>query len=321
MAEAIYLQEGETIDWVADAAYLAGDVIQLPDGRAGVVATAIAAGALVGVYVRGVFKMLKTAAIALLPGGRAYWDHSANTVHFKKVNDKDFYLGRVTLDSLAADTVCAVALNVDPAYDIDLLRDPALSVATGTQALGGFLPPQVYGGALGMSLTATNEAQCVDALSVDRFAVGANAIVEAIVRIVANGSTNAVDLSIGVGNGTSTTDADAITEHVLFHIDGGSTAILAQSKDGTTTVAATDTTTTISVGSAVANRKELWIDTRDPADVQLYVDGVNVLPDSVFKLNAATGPLGILAHAEKTTGTATAGPIYIDALRARYAQN
>jgi len=46
--------------------------------------------------------------------------------------------------------------------------------------------------------------------------------------------------------------------------------------------------------------------------VQLYVNAVNVLPVSVFRLDAATGPLGLLAHVEKTTGTATAGPVFFD---------
>jgi len=59
----------------------------------------------------------------------------------------------------------------------------------------------------------------------------------------------------------------------------------------------------------------LGIDLRDPADIQLYIDGANVLPSSVFKLDAGTGPIGLLVHLEKTSGTATAGPVYIDALR------
>ncbi len=50
---------------------------------------------------------------------------------------------------------------------------------------------------------------------------------------------------------------------------------------------------------------------------RVYVDGVLVLPDSVFTLSAGTGPLGLLAHLEKTTGTATAGPVYIDRLVCR----
>lgn len=165
-------------------------------------------------------------------------------------------------------------------------------------------------------LTATSEVQCVDILSVDRFAVGARAIIEGVIRVGVNGSAAAVDFNIGVANRTSASDADAVTEHCYIHIDGGATALNAQSKDGTTTVNATDTTKTFTAGSAVANRKEVWFDLRDPADIQIYIDGVNVLLDSVFRLDNATGPLGLLAHLEKSTGTAMAGPIYIDRLSA-----
>jgi hypothetical protein len=47
------------------------------------------------------------------------------------------------------------------------------------------------------------------------------------------------------------------------------------------------------------------MDLRDPTDVQMYVDGVNVLPASVFDISGAT-TLQLLAHLEKTTGTDTA---------------
>jgi hypothetical protein len=43
------------------------------------------------------------------------------------------------------------------------------------------------------------------------------------------------------------------------------------------------------------------MDCRDLTDIQIYINGVNVLPASVFKLDAATGPLKLLAHLEKTS--------------------
>lgn len=322
MAESLYSQHGDVVNWTADAAYSAGDIIQLPDGRAGQVTVDCASGALVGVRVRGIVNGVpKTTLINVLDGGRVFWDHSANKGHFRKVNDRDFYVGRQVGDAGPTDTL-TVALNVNPADDIDALAGEGgyLSVATGTAAAGGFGLPQQFGKSRGLSLTNTSEVQCVDILSVDKFDKGANAIVEAVVRPAANGSSNAVDFNVGIANGTSTSDFDATTEHVAFHVDGGSTAINAQSKDGTTTVAATDTTKTISAGSAVANRTEFWIDTRDPANVKLYVDGIRVLSGLTFKIDAATGPFGIIAHLEKTTGTATAGPIYIDRLAARFQQ-
>lgn len=318
--EAYLTQDGNSLNYTPAAAITGGEVIQLADGRAAVAPLDIAANALGSVAVRGVFTVDKTTSMVILDGGRVYWDHSANKAHYKKVNDRDFYLGRAVGDAASAATTMKVALNVNPPYDIDVLRDGALSVATGTVAAGGFDLPKLYGGSRGLSLTATNEAQCIDMLSVDRFAISSNAIMECIFRLGANGSTNAVDISIGIANGTSTTDADAITEHVLFHIDGGALDIYAQSKDGTTTVTATDTTVDATAGSAVANRFEVWIDTRTPGDCQLYINGALVLTATVFDISAATGPLGLLAHLEKTSGTATAGPVYIDFLAARFAQ-
>lgn len=320
MADALRLKEPLTTDLTLAAAVAAGEVWQMPDGRAGVFPTGRDSGQLGAAQTDGHYTFTKTTSMVLLRGGRAYWDHSANKVHYKKVNDRDFYLGRVVEDAASADTTCVVNLNVDPPYDIDALGGEGgyLSVATGTSAAGGFGLPQQYGKSRALTLTATSEVQCVDILSVDKFAVAANAIVEAVFRLGANGSTNAVDFNLGIANGTSASDADAITEHVLLHIDGGALDIFLQSKDGTTTVTATDTTVDATAGSAVANRFELWIDTRDPADVQCYVNGALVLTATVFTLAAATGPLGLLAHLEKTTGTATAGPVYIDRLTARF---
>ena len=325
MAEAtLYQGCGETIDWVADADYSNGAVVQLPDGRAGVVTVDVTSGKTVGVYVAGIFKVAKTTSMACLRGGRAFWDHSADKVYYKKVNDRDFYLGRYSADQLTESaTTCYVNLNVNPPADIDMLRDGALSVATGTAAAGGFGLPQVYGNARALTITATSEVQCVDMLSVDRWALGANAIAEFIVRVGVNGSTSAVDLSIGIANATSTSDADAIAESLFFHIDGGSTAINAESDDGTTEGAATDTTKTFTAGSAVANRSEFWIDTRDPSACAFYVDGVRVLSATANLGNVAlaAGPLGLLVHLEKSTGTATAGPVYVDRAIARFSQS
>jgi len=306
---------------LAAATVTAYEVWQLPTGRAGVLDSpnSVLSTNYFDQRFDGQWTFTKSTTFSALKGGRAYWDHSANAVLYKKVNDRDFYLGRFAEDASQTSSSCLIDLNADPAYDIDFLRDGFLSVPTGTQAIGGFGLPKLFGGARLFELTATSEAQCIDYLSVDRFSVDANAIAEFILRVPTNGTTSAVDFNVGIANGTSTTDADAVTEHVLFHIDGASTAINAQSKDTSTTVAATDTTTTFTAGSAVANRVELWIDTRDKTSVVIYVNGVRVLSGTTFPLTAATGPLGLLIHLEKTSSTAT-GQFVIDAARAHYAE-
>jgi predicted RecA/RadA family phage recombinase len=314
--QAIIRHEGDVLDFTAPAAITGGEVFQLPDGRAAVCPVDVESGKLGGASVCGVYRLKLTDSINILNGGRVYWDHSANKANYKKVSDRDFYVGRAVADRAAGTGVeVDVALNIDPPYDIDMQRDAFLSVPTGTQAVGGFGFPKILGGAQSLELTATNEAQCIDLLSVDQFSVASNAIVEAIFRPAVNGSTSAVDFNIGVATGTSTTDADGTTENCLIHIDGGALTILAQSDDNVTPVTAVDTTKVITAGSAVANRTEVWFDLRNPADIQIYVDGVNVLPSSVFII--ATGPLALLAHLEKTSSTAT-GRFIIDALRARF---
>lgn len=319
MAIAEMVQEGCSVDWTADAAYSAGDVIQLPDGRAGVVSVDVASGDTVGVYVSGIFKVAKTTSMKQLPGLPAYFDHSAEKAHYKKVNDRDFYLGLIQQDAAEAATVGYVALNVPYNPTIDALRDPCLSVNVGTAAAGGFGYPVRLGGSQILEITATNEAQKTDLLSVNGFATGANAIVRGVFRVISDGSNATQDFNIGVANGTHASDADDITESVFIHIDGNSTNIAAESDDGTTQVAATDTTVDYTEGSAVANQVEFWLDMRSPADVQIYVNGANVLPSSVFDVSAATGPWFLLAHLEKSSST-DVFKVGVDALAAHLAQ-
>lgn len=324
MADSTLRRLDSDIQVTAAAAISAGEIWQMADGRgAGLKGYAGAAsGDRAAFEPKHQHTVTKTSGIVFLDGGRVYWDHSANAAHYKKVNDRDFYLGRAVGDAASGDTTLLVNFNIPEfeGYTIDLLRDGALSVATGTSAAGGFGIPALYGGKPGLRLTATSEAQCIDMFSVDRVAVAANPIAEFIFRLGANGSTSDVDINLGVANATSTTDADGIVESVFIHIDGGSLDIKAESDDGTTEVAATDTTIDATAGSAVSDRIEVWMDMRDPADIQIYINGVLVLGSTVFTLAAATGPIGLLAHLEKTTGTATAGPVYIDHAKIRTAQ-
>lgn len=296
-------------------------VIQTPSGKAGFYdnASPKASSEYAEVVTKGTATLVKTAGFVGLKGGRAYWDHSANALNYKKVNDRDFYVGRFAEDCTSAATSAAVLLNDDPPYDIDLLRDPCASVLVGTPAAGGFGYPAALGGCCILELSATSEAQKVDLLSVDGFAKTANAIVEMIFRVLSDGAGSEPDVSLGVANGTHASDADSITESVFIHLDGNNVNINAESDDGTTEVAATDTTIDYTEGNAVANRVEVWLDMRDPADVQIYVNGALVLGSTVFNVNAAVGPFFLLAHLEKTSAASTY-KLAIDALRARFAE-
>ncbi len=297
------------------------EVLQSPTGKAAVHddRDSAASGDHVDVITDGQFTMTKTTGFVALKGGRAYWDHSANAVDFKKNNDRDFYVGRFAEDATSSASTCVIDLNADPPHDIDLMRDAFLSVIVGTPAAGGFGYPVRLGGALIFELTATSEAQKVDALSVEGFDKDANVIIEGAFRVLSDGAGTVVDLSLGIADGTHASDADTIAESVLIHLDANNVNILAESDDGTVEVAATDTTIDYTEGSDLASRVEFWIDMRDPADVQIYIDGSLVLSATVFNVNAATGPLFLLAHLEKSSSTDTY-KLALDYLRVRFTE-
>lgn len=293
MAEATNLQEAEFIPYTVTAAVVAGQVIQLPDGRAGVAVDGYAAGVLGTFQVSGLCTVAKTTTMVMLPGSELFWDASANKAHLLHGNDLDFFLGTCFDDAASAATTVLVLLNQNPS--------PTISFASGFVSIpintAGFPMVSGAGDSVNMSFSATAEAQKVDALSLRGISKSADGIVHMLICITTNADASAGDLNFGLANATHATDADSITESLFIHIDGASTNINAESDDGTTEVAATDTTVDFTAGTPFLAQ---W-DLRDNADIQLYIDGVNVLPSSVFKLDAATGPLKLLAHMEKTS--------------------
>ncbi len=287
------VKNAEFIDFTPTAAVSAGEVIQLPDGRAAYSPVDVAAGELGSFAIGGIVRVAKTASMVVLIGSNLFWDASANAAHLRHRNDKDFFLGCSMEDGTSAATTIAINLNKEAEYTATL-ENGFVAVPINT---AGF--PFVHGVGDGVNLgfSATAEAQKVDALSHRAFAVGTPAIVDVLICVNTNGDDAAFDLNVGLANATHATDADSITESLFVHIDGASTNIAIESDDGTTEVAATDTTVDFTAGTPFL----VQFDLRDDEDIQVYVDGVNVLPSSVFKLNAATGPLKLLAHMEKTS--------------------
>lgn len=312
MAEAIRVDDFGTQEMTAPAAVASGEILQLPDGRAGVYAglNAAASGDTVALATTGNFKVPLTDSIAILAGGRVYWDASAGKAHFKQAGDRDFYLGRAVADVAAGTSqTVTVALNVDPPYHIDMSKDAfdtVVVLTAGTPTLA------MQGGAIVSKFSATDEAQKCDALSKDSFGLASNAIVEGQVEVVNNGDSGEGDINIGVANATHASDADSITESCFIHIDSNALDILAESDDGTIEVDATDTT----VNYAEGTRFEFWMDLRDPSDVQIYIDGVLILSGTTFNISAASGPLKLLFHVEKS-GNDTLLEVHCDVLRCR----
>jgi hypothetical protein len=213
----------------------------------------------------------------------------------------------------SATTTCVVNLNVKPHYEVDFLRDggdTAIILTAGT--------PYIYsrGASMEAGFSLTAEAQKLDWLSKRSFTIASNWILEAVIDVVTNADADVGDLNIGVANGTHASDCDSITESCFFHFDMGADLNLdAESDDGTTEVAATDTTVNWAVGTPI----HLVIDGRDPTDIQMYVNGVLVLGSTTFTLTAATGPLKALFHLEKSANDSP-GIVQLDMLRVRTAE-
>lgn len=296
MSEALTYSPGETIDWTPTAAVAAGEVIRLPDGRAGYAPTAIAAGVLGAIQVCGIAVVEKTASMVMLKGSKLYWDHSASkaTLLFG-ANTADIFLGTVLETAASAATTVKVILNVEPKYTL-ALEDGFASIPIVSITAN----PQGHMFAVGNGVNAVfdtaAEAQKWDALSTHGVAVGTKGILSALVCINTNGDDAAFDLNIGMASATHATDAGAIAESLFVHFNGNDTNIYLESDDGTTEVAETDTTVDFTAGTPFLVQ---W-DLTDWTDPQVYINGVNVLPSSVFNISAATGPLKLLFHMEKT---------------------
>ena len=293
MPEATIVQSGEMIDWTADGTYARGTVIQLRDGRAAVTAEDMVSGETKGVYVCGIFECAKTTSMVMLIGSQLFWDYSANKAHLLHGGDRDFLLGTAEEDATSAATTVRVNLNKQPVYSASLGQ----GFETKIVQTAGF----PYAGGCGQgahaAFSATAEVQKSDALGIRGVVPAAIAIVDCLINIVTAPDNAAVDINVGIANATHASDADSITESLFIHIDGNSANINAESDDGATEVASTDTTDDYAANTPFLVQ---W-DLRNTSDIQLYINGVNRLPSSVFKLNAATGPLKPLLHIEKTS--------------------
>ena len=302
MPEATYVRDWDKTRITLAASTGAGEIRQLADGRAGFFESSVGAssGDAVTITTSGQVTVAKTNGVVILDGGRCYWDHSASSVTYKPVNDRDFYIGTASGDYASGDTIIVVNLNVKQANIIDLAVDAFDTTFVGTRAIGA-LDLQQRGGNKKINLSSTSEAQKVDLLSQFGFARTANAIVELIFNVVSDGAGTVVDVSMGVANATHASDADSITESLFIHLDANNTNINVESDDGSTEVAATDSTLDYTEGTPV----EVWFDLRNEADIQVYVNAALVLGSSVFKLDAATGPLKLLVHVEKSSAADT----------------
>lgn len=307
MAEATYHGEPDVCQLVTPTGGLtSGTVLQLADGRAAYTEglRSLDAGEEANLRVSGVVTVAKTASICFLDGGKVYWDRSANAAHFRPQSG-DFYLGTAYGDAASAATTMKVLLNAQQENLIELERMVTNTLWTKGATDGLGVTEADLDSEIILAFDAVGEAAMAAlyvAEAAKKIPVADGPIMELKIACYDKGDNAALDVNFGLANGTHATDFDSVTEFVGFHMDGNALDIKAESDDGTTEVAATDTT----VNAVDDTYFEVWIDARNLADIQLYIDGVNVLPDTVFKLDAATGPIFPIVHLEKTNDDTTA---------------
>lgn len=306
MAECDYVNEGWTVEFTPTSAVSAGQVVQLRDGRAGFCPRAIAAGVKGAAQVKGIVKVAKTATMVMLPSNKLFWDASANKAHLLHGGDADFYLGVCEDDAASADTTVKVNLNEQPAYTL-ALREGFQSIPVSTAGW-----PHIYGAgnSVGFKFDLTAEAQKLDALTERALSTAAcgSSILQVLLCINVAADDAAVDMNFGLATDTHATDCDSITNSLFVHLDGNDTKINIESDNVTAEVASTDTTVTWTARTPFL----VTFDLRTISDIQVYVDGVNVLPNSTFTLSGGAGPLKLLAHIEKTANDSPGNVTVLD---------
>lgn len=311
MSEATYYKDEEVRDYTPASAVTGGEVIQLADGRAAVAQRDIAAGILGSVQTDGVHTVTKTSGIVILDGGRVYWDVSASSATFKADSGtQDFYIGTAVGDAASADTTMKVALNCCPRYIIDN-REGTWT----TEATNGLGVTAMSGGGSMLSFDAVAEAAQAAIYSDRTVPVSANAILEGRMAIFNIGDDASLDIDVGLASGSHATDFESVANFAVLHLDGNALSINVMSDDGTTDVAAVDST----IDAVDDTYFEFWIDVRDPSDVQIYVNGVDAVPaGTTLDLSAASNALKAICEIEKTSND-TVADVRIDFLKVRTA--
>lgn len=218
----------------------------------------------------------------------------------------------------AVDNLGDIAGNV--VIDDDFLGDwPAAATALSGQGPYAWTKTETNG----LGVISSDEANGVLKFSFDAVAEAATAalymanspididkgpIVEFILAVFDIGDDAALDINFGLASDTHATDFDSVGEYIAFHLDGAALDLKAQSEDGATTVAATDTTLNL-VDNQYARFK---IDCTDKANCKLYAnvdrDGAyaRVLSGTTFDMSNYSGTLTPIIHVEKTSNDTTA---------------
>lgn len=269
MAEAVFDRPPGELILTAEATVGQWECHQMPNGEAGVHNSAVskATGEYPLYKTNAQWTIIKTTGIKILKGCRVYWDHSANAATYRKVNDRDFYVGRAAADAESSTPFVVVDLNVDPPYDLDIARDPFVTVITGSSwitqigarakvgATAGFVVGAAdnlpYVATLPASQTASTLVISIDGLRPGDIITGFRVVaqvesaggavtIDGDLRAVTNVAAEPTDASIGTMTQVSVTADTAVSQEktgLTETVTSGKTYYL---KITATTAAATD---------------------------------------------------------------------------------
>lgn len=296
--EAQYLRSADMYEFTTVAAVESGQIVELPDGRVGVVAplAGAAAATKTTAHTKGVFKCAKVASVTLLRGQEAYFVPSSNALSFYAPGR--VYAGIVVEDAAASASYVNVALNERKDYAIDTHKS-----AWTTTAVNGLGTTRLPGDQYQLAFDAVAEAAKAVLLSQNTVDVDDKPIMEARIAVYDIGDAAALDIDVGLASGDHATDFETVAAFATVHFDGTALDIKVQSDDGTTDVAAADST----INAVDDTYFHVLIDARDKTDVQVYVNGVDAVPaGTTLTLSAYTSTLSAIAHMEKTSDDTTA---------------
>ena len=303
MAEAtLYKEALNVVDYTPSTAKTAGEVIQLPDGRAGVVVSTLAASAKGAAYTAGIFTVAKTTSMVVLNGQKLYWDKTNSKAKYTG----DFYIGVAMADGAAADTTIKVALNVEQ-EPVIALNKGTWSVVESTAAVTNLM-----GNGNKLAVTTAGSAQHAWLYSDKVIDIDEKPILEGWVGVFDNGDATVLDMDWGLADDAGTTDFDALSEFIAFHLDGNDLDLDAHSDDGTTDIAPVDTEQDLTEDTYYF----FQIDLRDKTAPLLYVNGVLCTSTGIV-MSAYTGALRAVLAIEKSGTDDTPGEIRVRELNVR----
>ena len=311
MSEGPTKHDGNTIKMVVANALVSGQVIQTPGGQAAVYVgmKAAVSGDWVTLDTAGSRPVAKTALIVFLPGQEVWWDVTNNKATYKLAGD--FYVGVAPDGALGSASVVNTLMNVPPSYVLDSYQRSGEWTTEATLGLGVV---EAYGGRLTLAFDAVAEAAQAAVFGSRTVNVSEQPIVEIEAAIFDIGDHAALDITIGMADGSHTTDFDSVSDYAAFHLNGSVLDILTKSDD-----TANPLSEDSSGVDAVDDTFAFWqIDARDKADVKFYHNGIELNVGTAALLTASTADLFPIVHMEKTSND-TLGDVRVNRMTLRSA--